>query len=46
MLQAREFIRAIREGDEPISSAEQGVMLMQMLEGLRISSETGKAVSI
>lgn len=45
-LQAREFIRAIKEGDDPISSAAQGVMLMQMLDGARKSSELRRSVSI
>jgi len=45
-LQAREFIRAIKEGDDPISSATQGVMLIQMLDGARQSSELGRSVAI
>ena len=45
-LQTREFIRAIREKDEPISSASQAVMLMQMLDGAMKSSEIGKTVPI
>ena len=45
-VQAREFVRAVRTGDTPISSAAQAVMLMQMLEALRKSGETGRAVRI
>ena len=45
-LQAREFIRAIREGDEPLNSGSQAVMLMQMLDAAMKSSEIGSAVAI
>ena len=45
-LQAREFIRAIREGDEPLNPGSQAVMLMQMLDGAMKSSEIGSAVTI
>ena len=45
-VQAREFVRAVRTGDTPMSSAAQAVMLMQMLEALRKSGETGRAVRI
>lgn len=45
-LQAREFLRAIRENDTPLNSGSQAVMLMQMLEGAMHSSETGSAVTI
>ena len=44
--QAEEFIRAIRQKDDPISSADQAVTLMQMLDALRKSGETKKAVRI
>ncbi|MYF99928.1 Gfo/Idh/MocA family oxidoreductase [Candidatus Poribacteria bacterium] len=45
-LQAQEFIRAIREKDEPLNSGSQAVMLMQMLDAAMKSSEIGSAVSI
>ncbi len=45
-LQTREFIRAIREGDEPLNSGSQAVMLMQMLDAAMKSSEIGSAVAI
>jgi predicted dehydrogenase len=45
-LQAREFIRAIREQDEPLNSGSQAVMLMQMLDAAMKSSEIGRAVAI
>ena len=45
-LQAREFIRSIREGDEPLNSGSQAVMLMQMLDAAMKSSEIGSAVPI
>ena len=45
-LQAREFIRAIREKDESLNSGSQAVMLMQILDGAMKSSETGSAVAI
>jgi predicted dehydrogenase len=45
-LQAREFIRAIREEDEPLNPGSQAVMLMQMLDGAMKSSEIGSAVPI
>ena len=44
--QAREFIRAVRSGSTPMSSAEQAVMLMQILEAARRSADKGKAVHI
>ncbi len=33
-------------GKEPISSAEQGIMLMQMLDGIYESAEKGRSVPI
>ena len=44
--QAREFIRAVRHHDEPMNSPKQAVMLMQMLDALKKSGETQRAVSI
>jgi predicted dehydrogenase len=44
--QAREFVRAVRSGGEPLNSASQAVMLMQTLDALRKSAETGKSVRI
>ena len=45
-LQAREFIRAIREEDEPLNPGSQAVMLMLMLDAAMKSSEIGSAVAI
>jgi len=45
-LQAREFIRAIREKDKPLNSGSQAMMLMQMLDVAMKSSEIGRAVAI
>lgn len=44
--QAEEFVRAIREGDEPLSSLRQAQQLMRMLDALRRSSERGHAVKV
>jgi predicted dehydrogenase len=44
--QAKEFVRAVRAGDEPLNSAAQAVMLMQMLDALRRSGDSGRAVRI
>lgn len=44
--QARDFLLAIRQGTPPTNSAEQAVMLMQMLDALKVSGETRKAVRI
>jgi predicted dehydrogenase len=46
LLQAREFVRAVRAHDEPLNSASQAVMLMQMLEALRKSGENRRAERI
>ncbi|MBF73139.1 hypothetical protein CMK20_03015 [Candidatus Poribacteria bacterium] len=45
-LQTREFIRSIKEEDQPLNSADQAVMLMQMLDGAMESSDTRCAVAI
>jgi predicted dehydrogenase len=44
--QAREFVRAVRAGGEPLNSASQAVMLMQILDALRKSGDTGGGVRI
>ena len=44
--QDEDFARAIREGGTPTNSAEQAVMLMQVLDALRESGDTQKAVAI
>ncbi len=46
LLQAREFVRAVRAHDEPLNSASQAVMLMQILEALRKSGENRLAQRI
>jgi predicted dehydrogenase len=45
-LQAREFVRAVKAGDEPLNSSAQAIMLMQMLDALKKSGETRKSVRI
>ena len=44
--EVKHFVGCIVDGTEPISSAEQGVMLMQMLDGIYESSENGQSVNI
>jgi predicted dehydrogenase len=44
--QAREFVRAIRDGRPPLNPAEQAVMLMEVLEACRKSGDTGRSVRI
>lgn len=44
--QDKTFIQAIRTGGEPGNTAGQAVMLMQMLEALRKSGDSGRAVRI
>ena len=44
--EVKHFVGCIVDGEEPISSAEQGIMLMQMLDGIYESSEKGKSVRI
>ena len=46
VLQAGDFLRAVREGTPPTNSAEQAVMLMQILDALRKSGDTQRAVRI
>ena len=45
-LQAREFIRAIRDQDEPLNPGSEAVMLMQILDAAMKSSEINSAVTI
>ena len=45
-LQTREFIRSIKEEDQPLNSADQAVMLMQILDGAMESSNIGRSVAI
>ena len=45
-LQAREFIRSIRDQDEPLNSGSQALMLMQILDAAMKSSEINRAVPI
>ena len=44
--EVKHFVGCIVDGKVPISSAEQGIMLMQMLDGIYESSEKGQSVSI
>ena len=44
--QMSEFARAILENDTPLSSAKQAVALMQMLDAVKLSAQTGKSVEI
>ena len=40
------FVRCIRKEEQPITSAEQGVLLMQILEAIYKSAQTGKEVRL
>lgn len=44
--EVKHFVESIVNGTEPISSGDQGVMLMQMLDGIYESSEKGKSIHI
>ena len=44
--EVKHFVECIVVGKVPISSAKQGIMLMQMLDGIYESSEKGRSVSI
>ena len=44
--EVKHFVESIVDGAEPISSAEQGIMLMQMLDGIYESAEKGQSVQI
>ncbi len=44
--EVKHFVESIVDGTEPISSAEQGIMLMQMLDGIYESAEKGQSVQI
>ena len=44
--EVKHFVACIVEGTEPISSAEQGIMLMQMLDGIYESAKIGRSVHI
>ena len=44
--QTGHFVECIQQGKTPLMSAEQGVQLMQMLDGIYKSAATGKEVKI
>ena len=44
--EVKHFVGCIIDGKEPISSAEQGIMLMQMLDGIYESAQKGRSVPI
>ena len=44
--EVKHFVECIVDDKEPISSAEQGIMLMQMLDGIYESAEKGRSVPI
>ena len=44
--EVKHFVECIVDGKKPISSAEQGIMLMQMLDGIYESAEKGRSVPI
>ena len=44
--EVKHFVECIIDGKEPISSAEQGIMLMQMLDGIYESAQKGRSVPI
>jgi predicted dehydrogenase len=41
-----DFAHAVRTGEDSQNTPEQGLMLMQMLEALRKSAETGRSAPI
>ena len=44
--EVKHFVGCIVDGKEPISSADQGIMLMQMLDGIYESAQKGRSVPI
>ena len=44
--EVKHFVECLVEGKVPISSAEQGVILMQMLDGIYASAAKGSSVQI
>ena len=44
--EVKHFVGCIIDGTEPISSAQQGIMLMQMLDGIYESAQKGRSVPI
>ncbi|MCG9129967.1 Gfo/Idh/MocA family oxidoreductase [Candidatus Poribacteria bacterium] len=44
--EVKHFVESIVNGTDPISSGHQGVMLMQMLDGIYKSSEEGRSIKI
>ena len=44
--QLADFARAVRSGEDSLNPPEQAVQLMQMLDALRRSGETGRSVTI
>lgn len=44
--EVKHFVGCIIDGKEPISSAQQGIMLMQMLDGIYESAQKGRSVPI
>ena len=44
--EVKHFIGCVIDGKEPISSAKQGIMLMQMLDGIYESAQKGRSVPI
>ena len=44
--EVKHFVGCIVDAEEPISSAEQGIMLMQMLDGIYESAKKGQSVHI
>ena len=44
--QVREFVRAVRTGDTPISSADHALWLMKMLDAARRSGDEGRSVRV
>ena len=44
--EVKHFVECIVDGTEPISSAQQGIMLMQMLDGIYESAQKGRSVPI
>ena len=44
--EVKHFVECVIDGKVPISSAKQGIMLMQMLDGIYESAQKGRAVPI
>lgn len=46
LAQVEHFVHCVQTGETPIASARQGVQLMQMLDGIYKSAETGRQITL